>query len=123
MHKMQNIEASGYNEQGVILDLPLCLPELFLTTASSASFYNCFAFVKCLISPVSAINPDTVFICFDTRSPPYYLKKMLIIRYIQKLLGHSSITTTQIYTYVAMSKQKEILSAKHPRNKIKVKAE
>ena len=48
------------------------------------------------------------------------LEEDVDIRYIQKLLGHSSITTTQIYTYVAMSKQKEILSAKHPRNKIKV---
>lgn len=51
------------------------------------------------------------------------LEEDVDIRYIQKLLGHSSITTTQIYTYVAMSKQKEILSAKHPRNKIKVNAE
>ena len=48
------------------------------------------------------------------------LEEDVDIRYIQKLLGHSSITTTQIYTYVAMSKQKEILSVKHPRNKIKV---
>ena len=51
------------------------------------------------------------------------LEEDVDIRYIQKLLGHSSITTTQIYTYVAMSKQKEILSTKHPRNRIKVDLE
>lgn len=48
------------------------------------------------------------------------LEEDVDIRYIQKILGHSSITTTQIYTHVAMAKQKEILSIKHPRNKIKI---
>jgi len=42
-------------------------------------------------------------------------------RYIQKLLGHSSIVTTQIYTHVATSQQKEILTVKHPRNKLSLK--
>lgn len=37
------------------------------------------------------------------------------IRYIQKMLGHSSINITEIYTHVAMSKQRDILTAKHPR--------
>lgn len=46
------------------------------------------------------------------------LEEDVDIRYIQKILGHSSITTTQIYTHVASSKQREILRTKHPRNKI-----
>ena len=48
------------------------------------------------------------------------LEEDVDIRYIQKILGHSSITTTQIYTHVAMAKQKEILAVKHPRNKITI---
>lgn len=36
------------------------------------------------------------------------------IRYIQQILGHSSISITQIYTHVSHSKQKEILSSFNP---------
>lgn len=36
------------------------------------------------------------------------------IRYIQHILGHSSISTTQIYTHVSQSKQREILSSHNP---------
>ena len=46
------------------------------------------------------------------------LEEGVDIRYIQHLLGHSSIMTTQIYTHVAGKKQRDILSEKHPRNKI-----
>ena len=37
------------------------------------------------------------------------------IRYIQKILGHSSISVTQIYTYVTSAKQKEIMLEHNPR--------
>ena len=37
------------------------------------------------------------------------------IRYIQEMLGHSSINITEIYTHVATAKQGYILAAKHPR--------
>jgi len=46
------------------------------------------------------------------------LEEDVDIRYIQRLLGHSSITTTEIYTHVTLSKQNSILLQKHPRNKI-----
>jgi len=43
------------------------------------------------------------------------LEKGVDIRYIQTLLGHSSIVTTQLYTHVNRAKQKQILKTKHPR--------
>ena len=50
----------------------------------------------------------------------YLLEDDVDIRYIQHILGHSSISTTQIYTHVSGNKEKSILSRKHPRNKFKV---
>ena len=46
------------------------------------------------------------------------LEEDVDIRYIQQLLGHSSIVTTQIYTHVTTNKQRSILVSKHPRNKL-----
>ncbi|HED05068.1 MAG TPA: integrase [Ignavibacteria bacterium] len=43
------------------------------------------------------------------------LEKDVDIKYIQSLLGHSSIMTTQIYTHVNRAQQKKILKTKHPR--------
>lgn len=42
------------------------------------------------------------------------------IRYIQEMLGHSSINITEIYTHVAMKKQRDILVAKHPRKDFRI---
>jgi len=40
------------------------------------------------------------------------------IRYIQSLLGHSSISTTLIYTHVTTAQQTLLLAEKHPRGKM-----
>lgn len=37
------------------------------------------------------------------------------IRFIQEILGHSSINVTEIYTHVTVAKQKDILTTKYPR--------
>ena len=48
------------------------------------------------------------------------LEEDVDIRYIQQMLGHSSISTTQIYAHVSSEKRRAILSTKHPRNKMTI---
>ena len=57
------------------------------------------------------ITPHTFRHTFGT----LLLEKGVDIRYIQTLLGHSSIVTTQIYTHVNNKQQRQILTTKHPR--------
>lgn len=49
------------------------------------------------------------------------LEEGVDIRYIQRLLGHHSILTTQIYTHVTSKKEHEILVDKHPRYKLAIR--
>ena len=42
------------------------------------------------------------------------------IRYIQAILGHSELSTTQIYTQVSITKLKEIHTATHPAKLVRI---
>lgn len=70
------------------------------------------------------LNKYTTLAAIDMHITPHMLRHTFAtslleadvdIRYIQEILGHSSINITEIYTHVAMSKQRDILMTKHPR--------
>jgi integrase len=48
----------------------------------------------------------------------YLLEEGVDIRYVQRLLGHRSISTTEMYTQVADSALKVRINEKHPRRGI-----
>ena len=50
----------------------------------------------------------------------YLIEEGVDISCVQRILGHSSIKTTQIYIHVASKKQAEILRDMHPRQYMKV---
>jgi integrase/recombinase XerD len=60
------------------------------------------------------ITPHTFRHSFAT----LMLEQNVDIKYIQGILGHSSISTTQIYTHINNHKQREIISLSHPRKLI-----
>ena len=61
------------------------------------------------------ISPHNLRHTFAT----HLLKNDVDIRYIQELLGHSNISTTQIYTKVETKKLQKVINTHHPRGKIK----
>ncbi|MDC7291817.1 tyrosine-type recombinase/integrase [Blautia schinkii] len=50
----------------------------------------------------------------------FLIEEEVDISCVQRILGHSSIKTTQIYIHVAAKRQAEILREKHPRNKMRI---
>lgn len=69
------------------------------------------------LSTLATLNKHITPHVFRHSVATLLLEEGVDIKYIQVILGHSSIMTTQIYTHVNGEKQKAILTDKHPRKK------
>ena len=90
-------------------------PALFLNARggrlSRQSAWTMLQTVAKLAGITAEVSPHTLRHCFAT----HLLDGGADVRVVQELLGHASVTTTQIYTLVTVDHLREVYLTSHPR--------
>lgn len=105
----------------------------YLRFREAAEVANPYVFITKFHKPLSTQAVRNLVVKYtrlagiDKKITPHYfrhsfasllLEEGVDIKYIQDFLGHSSISTTQIYLHTTSNQKRRILSAKHPRQKL-----
>ena len=90
-------------------------PRLFLNSLgrplSRQSAYGVVRDAAARSGLTAAIGPHTLRHSFAT----HLIERGADVRVVQELLGHASVTTTQIYTMVTVDTLREVYATSHPR--------
>jgi len=91
--------------------LPCLFPGLKQSALTRAAFWGLIKRLAKKAGIMKDISPHTLRHSFAT----HLLERGADLRAIQEMLGHSSITTTQIYTHVSADFLREVYVDAHPR--------
>jgi len=92
-------------------ELPCLFPGLKRQAISRMAFWTIIKRLAKRAEILKDISPHTLRHSFAT----HLLERGADLRAIQEMLGHSSITTTQIYTHVSTDFLREVYADAHPR--------